>query len=202
MPKKIFDPELARTRDPRAIRTREGLRRALLQLLESRPLEHVSIRDIAKRSRISYTTFFRHYPSKEALLDDLAAEQIRRMIALAITVMDAKNALAASEALFTYIEEHRSIWSTLLTGAATALRKEFLRVAGGVKAAMAEPDIWPPAELSMLLSVTGTIEMMTWWLKQPDPLPVAEIARLHHLQVIEPSIRQIRRPARRSPRRK
>ena len=59
--------------DPRVLRSRAGLSQALLELLESTPLEQITIRDIAATAGVGFTTYYRHYPSKEALLQDLAA---------------------------------------------------------------------------------------------------------------------------------
>jgi AcrR family transcriptional regulator len=44
------------------------------------PLEQISIRDIAADSHVGYTTFFRHYPTKEALLEDLARDEMERLL--------------------------------------------------------------------------------------------------------------------------
>ena len=68
---------LQRADDPRTVRTREALRNALLRLLERKPLEQITIREIVAHAKISYVTFFRHHPTKEALLHDIAAEQVR-----------------------------------------------------------------------------------------------------------------------------
>ena len=73
MSHKIYRPHLSTARDARAVRTREALRRALLDLLEDKSLEQITIRDITAAAGIGYTTFFRHHPTTESLLDDLAA---------------------------------------------------------------------------------------------------------------------------------
>jgi AcrR family transcriptional regulator len=199
MANKIYQPHLSTANDARAIRTREALRRALLDLLEVKPLEQITIRDIAAAAGIGYTTFFRHHPTKESLLDDLAAEQIRRLINLALPVMDARNARAASEALFAYVDEQRSLWSTLLTGgAAGALREEFLRITREIAVTWPGTGTWPPVEVATLLVVSGTLELLAWWLRQSKPLPIEEIADIHHQLVVQPTISSSRKGARRA----
>ena len=42
--------------------------------------DQISIRDIAAKAEIAYTTFFRHYQSKEALLTDLADDEAVRLL--------------------------------------------------------------------------------------------------------------------------
>lgn len=196
---KIFRPHLSTATDARAVRTREALRQALLELLRARPFEQITIRDIAALAGTGYTTFFRHHPTKEALLEDIAAAQIGRLIDLVMPVMDAQSARAASQALFSYVDEHRALWSILLTGgAASALREEFLRISGELADSRAAPGVWPPAEVAIALVVSGTIELLAWWLRQAKPISVAEISEIHHEVVVHPSIAGIRRRTRRA----
>lgn len=187
---KIYRPHLSTVKDARAVRTREALRRALLELLEVKPLERISIRDIAAKSGVGYTTFFRHHPTKESLLDDVAAAQIRELVNLVAPVMDSSNNMrTVSVALCTRIDEHRKLWSTLLTGgAAGALREEYMRVANEVAVQRTEFDSWLPAEIGTKLVVSGTIELLTWWLRQADPLPIELIAEIHERIIVSPNI--------------
>lgn len=191
---KIYRPHLSTAHDARAVRTRESLRNALLELLETQPLERITIRDIAALAGIGYTTFFRHHPTKESLLGDLAAEQIGRLISLVMPVMDAQKERAASETLFNYVDENRALWSTLLTGgAAGALRDEFLRISRELAVTRAKPGNWMPVEVGTLLVVSGTIELLAWWLRQEDPLPIRKIAEIHHRIVVQPPIATTKR---------
>ena len=189
MTNKIYRPHLSTASDARAVRTREALRVALLDLLETQPLDQITIRDIAAGAGIGYTTFFRHHPTKESLLDDLAAEQIRSLIGLVMPVMDARSAREGSEALFSYVQERRALWTTLLTGgAAGALREEFMRVSLEIAAARSDRSAWPPFDVITTLVVSGTIELLAWWLRQAKPLPIPEIAEIHEVYVVQPAM--------------
>jgi AcrR family transcriptional regulator len=184
---KIFQPHLSTASDARAVRTREALRQALLELLEAQSLEQITIRDIAAAAGIGYTTFFRHHPTKESLLDDLAAEQIRRLISLVMPLMGSKNERAASEAMFIYVNEQRELWSVLLTGgAAGALRDEFMRICLEIAALWPNPVSWPPADVATRIIVGSTIELLSWWLRQSDPVSVTEVARIFEALVVIP----------------
>lgn len=187
MSNKIYKPHLSTASDARAVRTREALRLALLTLLETTPLEQITIRDLAAQAGIGYTTFFRHHPSKESLLDEVAAEQIRQLIGYTLPMVDAQNSRAASEALCDYVDRNRALWTTLLTGgAAAALREEFLRITREIATERSQPGGWPPPEIATLLVVSGTIELLAWWLRQSRPLPAAELAEIHYRIVILP----------------
>lgn len=181
-------------RDPRSVRSHDALVSALLRLLAERPFEQITIRDLVAEAGIGYTTFFRHYPSKEALLDAVAAAEIRRLFELAVPAMQAKDLHAGSTALFGYVDANRALWSTLLTGgAAGVVRAEFQRLARDFARAWREPTPFLPAELGATLIVGGTLDLLAWWLGSPRPLPIARIVEIHEQVVLLPVIRPARR---------
>ena len=59
--------------DARQVRSRNALTGALLALIEEKPFDQLTIREITGRAGTGYATFFRHYPTKEALLADVAS---------------------------------------------------------------------------------------------------------------------------------
>lgn len=188
MSKKIFLPHLSTASDARAVRTREALRAALLKLLAVKSLAQITIRDIAAEAGIGYTTFFRHHPTKESLLDDLAAEQLRRLITLVMPMLNSQNAIAASETLFQYVDEERALWSTLLTGgAAGALKQEFLRICQEIAESWPSPNTWPPVEVTTQLVASGTVELLAWWLRQSAPISVKELAEIYEHLIVMPA---------------
>lgn len=165
--------------DLRIIRTREALRDGLLTLLEQKPLDQIVIRDITTTARVGYATFYRHYPTKEALLEELARVQVHQLVDLTLPVLDSKNSLAAFTALFSCVSEHRTLWTTLLTGgAAGAIKQELLRVSREVAAARLGVENWPATELKVILVTTCIVELLAWWLSQPNPLTVTEVAAI------------------------
>jgi AcrR family transcriptional regulator len=179
------------------VRTRESLRRALLDLLQIKPLEQITIRDLAATANIGYTTFFRHHPTKEALLNDVAAEQIGKLIELSLPMLGDNNTRAASMALCTYVAEHRDLWSTLLTGgAAGALREEFVRLSMEVAATRADPKGWLSPDIAAILVASSTIELLAWWLRQEHPVSVERLAEIHDRLVIAPTVHANRPPSR------
>ena len=186
---KIHRPHLSTARDARAVRTREALRRALLRLLDLKPLEQITIRDICEVADVGYTTFFRHHPTKESLLNDVAAEQIGRLVGLALQVADTSDTRAASTALCTYVDQHRKLWSTLLTGgAAGAMRDEFIRLSRQIAATRAQPGAWPPPDVATILVASSTIELLSWWLRERKPLTIEQVAEIHERIIITPTV--------------
>src|SRR5947208_1887220 len=89
--------------DARMQRTRSALCAALLVLLEEKPFEQITVREITRKAVVGYATFFRRYPDKEALLNDLAADEIAELISLTVPILFATDSRAASQALCAYV---------------------------------------------------------------------------------------------------
>lgn len=175
--------------DPRALRSRDALHAALLELLETTSFDRITIRDITTAAGIGYTTFFRHFPTKQALLDDVMSEQLKCLINLSIPILSAQDLRSACEALFSYVKAHRSLWSTLLTGGAAGnIRDEFLRLAREATIVRTSTSGKLSTELGMTLIVSGTLELLSWWLRQTNPISVNEIAEIHDTVIVTPVV--------------
>jgi AcrR family transcriptional regulator len=156
-------------KDARAVRSGVALRDALLRLLGRKPFEQITVRDICAEAGVHYATFFRHYASKEALLDTLAADQIATSVELTLPIRDAGDERGSLHALCAYIDEHRALWSVLLNGGAGAtMRAEWLRAARIVAESREPVGSWLPKELGTICSTSLIVETVAWWLAQPD----------------------------------
>jgi AcrR family transcriptional regulator len=170
------------TKDARALRTGAALRDALLHLLERKSFDQITVRDICAEAGVHYATFFRHQPSKEALLDDIAAEQIAASVELTLPIKDAGDDRGSLHALCAYIGQHRALWSILLNGGAGAtMREEWLRQARIVSETRESVSSWLPKELGTICSTSIIVETIAWWLTQPaEAWSPEEIASILH----------------------
>jgi AcrR family transcriptional regulator len=66
--------------DLRVRRTRADLREALIDLIEEKGFDAVTVRDIADRAMINRATFYRHYPDKYALVTSIFKEAVQQML--------------------------------------------------------------------------------------------------------------------------
>jgi AcrR family transcriptional regulator len=174
--------------DARMRRTRKALHSAMLVLLERKQFDQVTIREIAAEAGIGYATFFRHHSSKAALLEEVAAEQIGKLMALTLPLLDAADTRVACLALCKYVGEHRALWSALLTGAGGVMREEFIRLAAQDSAGLGRTRSWLPVELGAIYGVTATVEILTWWLRRPDEFTAEQIAEIVDRLVVIPTI--------------
>lgn len=59
--------------------SRESLETALLLLLEEKSLAQISISELTTKAGVSRNAFYRHYPSKEAILEHILTSIVRRI---------------------------------------------------------------------------------------------------------------------------
>ncbi len=63
-------------RDPRTVRTVEGLRAALREILKSVPLDEISVSELCRAAGVQRTSFYTHYPSVGDLLTAMLVEAV------------------------------------------------------------------------------------------------------------------------------
>jgi len=188
MHQKILKPHLKTARDARVVRTREALRKALLRLLDLKPLERITIQEICKVANVGYTTYFRHHPDKESLLKEVAEKEIDQLVGLSVSILDNSGDRASCLAVCTYVDQHRKLWTTLITGgAAGAMRDEYLKLARQIAATRSRPGVWPPADIATILVVSSILELVSWWLRDSNPLTIEEIAEIMEKTIITPT---------------
>ncbi len=175
--------------DARKLRSRKALTGALLALLEEKSFDQVTVREISARAGTGYATFFRHYQTKEALLGDVASEEIAGLLAMTMPVLDGADSVASSRALCAHVARHRRLWSALLTGGASGiLRDEFIRQARAIAGTMPEPESWLPEDLAIIHGTGSTIDLLAWWLAQEREYSSDEIAAILDRLIIAPLV--------------
>jgi AcrR family transcriptional regulator len=182
--------------DARQVRSRDALTGALLALLEEKPFDQLTIREISTRAGTGYATFFRHYPTKEALLGDVATEEIAGLLALTVPILTEADSYESTRAVCAHVDRHRKLWSALLTGGAAGIvRDEFIRQARALPGEIqgAHRD-WLPSDLGVVYGTGATFDLLAWWLAQPRPCPTDEIAKILHRLIIAPLVGDSRSP--------
>ena len=72
--------------------------------------------------------------------------------------------------------------SVLLTGgAASTLKREFIRQAREHAAKAGHTDTVIPSDLRVLFCVTGTLEILAWWLEHGEGISVDQMAEIQDM---------------------
>jgi AcrR family transcriptional regulator len=171
--------------DPRIRRTRRDLKRALEALLGRMTPADITIRDIAAEAGVAYTTFFRHYESRDVLLGDLVDDAVAGLLGQAWSALQAGDTYAACLALCRHVHANLPLWAALLPGEAGVAVK-----AAMTRRTLDRADSWPPVaswlprDSGAALLVGMVVEFLSWWLQnQADDPPERMAAILDNLLV-------------------
>lgn len=172
--------------DLRVQRTRRLLREALIDLITSHGYEPVTIRDITSKAQVGYKTFFRHYESKEALLQAIIDETVSafREVLLPPTMPNApkKNTLAALH----FSQAHAVLMRALLQSSASdQLLTPFMEL-GLKEGALSFSGSGIPDELVAHHFASSIISLLQWWLENDMAYPVEEMADYIDRLLIQP----------------
>jgi AcrR family transcriptional regulator len=72
-------------KDPRVKRTRQLLQHALMDLVQQKSFQHISVQEIAEEATVNRATFYAHYEDKYALMDDCVHERFQQMLTKRLT---------------------------------------------------------------------------------------------------------------------
>ncbi len=103
--------------DLRVRRTHANLREALIDLIEEKGFDAVTVADIAERAMVNRTTFYRHYPDKYALVTGIFEEAVNQIFREIGPLPANLEGLLSSESEFdaeavqSYIDSQLAAWS-------------------------------------------------------------------------------------------
>lgn len=172
--------------DPRVARTRRLLQDALMDLARTRPLDDVSIGDIADAATVNRTTFYQHYPDKETLLADALDEHAARNGAdlgeLGSELHDRGRPPQVLVHYLRHVAENADLYRLALGGhgssiALTRLRERITQIAlEGIRIYGPSPAMMPmPVEVAAASIAGSIIGVLRAWLER-EPLPSSDEA--------------------------
>ena len=178
MPKSLETGSAAETTDPRIVRSRHMLMKALAKLLTRKNFDDISIQEIADEATLNRATFYLHYPDKNALLRAMAAERFGKLIARrGLSFTDCDGALRAiALGVCDYLAETAGCPGQLakmpLEGSIIPVVEDMFRK-GAADHAMA-PGVDP--ELLAATAAWAIFGAARQWYQTPDRIPAEEMA--------------------------
>jgi len=176
--------------DARVQRSLEAMRAGFLELIGTRPLEDISIKEICDTAGLSYPTFYRRFSGKDELLAGIATEEVRRLLGSGLLARARQMEGGSANAMCEYIAAQRPLWRILLTGgAANAMRQEFMRLSRDFAGTYPRANPWLPVDLAVPFVAGGIFEILAWWMKQPDDYPTGNVVKLLNVLIIDTTAR-------------
>lgn len=156
-------------------RTRKLLREALVELIEERGFERLSVREITERAMVSRAAFYRHYTDKYDLVEQIFEEAMDGLReAAASSAVPPPDPLESWTRFFEHIDAYQRLYGALLG------RKGSHWFADRMRTALAQlvTEHFEGAADDLVPSVLAAmaLQSITWWLEHDRPCPPAEIA--------------------------
>jgi len=178
--------------DRRIKRTQKLLQEALISLTLEKGYDAVTIREITDRADVGYTTFFRHFPDKEALLADvlnLMKEEFQLVLTPDLIVSEPEK---MGTLLFVYVRANRDLCRVLLDSTNTMA---LLRPVQDMGLREAELMFGPSVDCQILVDLavnhlmTSLVMLIRWWLDHDMAYSPEKMGQVAAELIIRPVIK-------------
>src|SRR5215217_8259600 len=173
-------------RNVRLKRTQKLLREALIELIEERGFDSLTIGELTERAMVSRAAFYRNYQDKYALVEQIFEEAMSGLLA-AVGDLGQEHPPEIWVTFFEHIAEYERLYRALLGKKGSpwfvwkmrAALADLVKVRGqlphGSNAAHQPSHSFSDTFVPDLVSALF-VEAITWWLEQGRPYPPREIA--------------------------
>jgi AcrR family transcriptional regulator len=177
--------------DRRVQRTRELLKNALMQLIDEKGYDAITVQDVVERANVGRTTFYSHYESKDDLLLDHYTEFASHLIESPLSYDDLMGDDPPVEMVrfLQTMTQGKARYSAITRGryAEFVIRGAYLQLERNLTASLhaAFPDTKPAYSLDLLVNyvVRAQHSLIDWWLTGRTDHSVEDVARLlHHMR--------------------
>lgn len=170
--------------DRRVLRTREALRVAMLSLMVERGWDAIEIQQLCERANVGRSTFYLHFPNKEALLEGSLGD-LRRALRERALQEAARSAdqLAFVAGLVEHVHEQQQVFRALLGRRSghhvqDRFREMLVDLVDEERPAGARRS-WHAHAVSNYLA-GALFQLLSWWLGAARPQRPQEIEALFH----------------------
>ncbi len=170
------------TNNLRVRRTQKLLREALIDLIEEKGFDALTVGEITGRAMVSRAAFYRNYQDKYDLVEQIFAEAMQALCK-SVSEPETVHSPQIWVKFFEHIAEYDRLYRALLgrkgspwfvlkmRASMVDLLKEFGRLP------LTDRPIYPTSdELIPDIVATMVVEAITWWLEHGRPYPPQEIA--------------------------
>ena len=187
---KMHIPHLKKKIDARVRRTRDALGDALVELMQEKPFDSITVQDVLDRAQVGRSTFYSHFSDKDDLLMS-DADEFFESIAMALSVHgDKSDRVFPVKEFFMHINDAKQFVDALKSSGkmhenlelaqghfARGIEKRFKELPRGSSIPESERAIRAFANAGALLS------LLTWWIDRGMKETPEEMDRLFHQMV-------------------
>ena len=168
-----------------AIRSRQMIRKAFMELLEEKPVEKITATDIIQRANINRSTFYAHYPDARGITDEIVSE-VTRMFQIMLSQIDFSvffdDPMPILAKVMDFLQENQVLHQKLLRSSLAMEQLEQLKLVL-IRQVLATPNL--PVEdrdslgtvLRVHMLLSGLVDTYRQWLLGEIPCSMDDAAR-------------------------
>jgi len=171
--------------DRRIVRTRNNLKRAMLELVKKKEFKDISITEIAEVAKCNRVTFYSHYDTSSQLLEDVFRDYLDQLTTNFKQSFAGKKTFSLSDpsrtiSLFTFIHDNPFIFSLMLMGEVIpGSQNIFCETIANISREELDlkEEIWFDTEALNLYETYALLGLFIYWIKtdfQSTPEEMAE----------------------------
>ena len=177
--------------DRRVQRTREILRKTLIDLMHERDYDAITIQDIVNHANIGRTTFYLHYNSKDELFMSCHEAMVREfrvglLYPLSQDELLSPEISAGLKSAYRHLEESRAMLYSVFQDKDSLLLLRQLRdwnalqIEANLRVAFAEVESRIPLDVLSNYLAGAQITLLHWWLEKRRPHTLQELGQTFH----------------------
>lgn len=167
--------------DRRIVKTQESLKKAVIELMNEKSFDEITIQDIADNANLNRGTIYLHYQDKYDLLDKLIESHMNELGEMDewACKLDWSNGLVP---FFEYFEKNYLFFSTMLASkGAPSFRTRLLDyVMEGFKGEIdreSERNVELSEDVMLQYAGTAYVGVIEWWIRNGMPYPPQIMAK-------------------------
>jgi AcrR family transcriptional regulator len=187
---KMHIPHFKKKIDARVRRTRDALGDALVELMQEKPFDSITVQDVLDRAQVGRSTFYSHFTDKDDLLMS-DADEFFEGISIALSVHgDKSDRVFPVKEFFMHIIDAKQFVDALKSSGkmhenfelaqghfARGIERRFKELPKGASIPESERAMRAFANAGALMS------LLTWWIDRGMKEPPEEMDRLFHKMV-------------------
>jgi len=187
---KITGRPAPRKPDARVRRTRDVLGGALIQLIQEKPFDSITVQQVLDRAHVSRSTFYTHYSDKNDLFFSDAEEFFEAAATALSRRKERSNRVAPVRELFEHVAQVHDFVAGLI---ASGKMQDILELGQGhfargieqrLREIAGERVITHPQRALLAQAFAGAMmSLMTWWIHRTETISAAEMDQYFHQMV-------------------
>lgn len=161
--------------------TKKMMKNALIDLLDEKPLEKITVTEICKNADVNRSTFYAYYEDISALMFDIENEVLEHVTVYADNFNDYtdKKMLEVFEEFFEYVRENEKVFRVLMIRHDNrSFERRMLDVIMEKYKMSIECNGELPAKYTYIYSVSGVIGIMGEWIDSGFSLSTKNLAKM------------------------